>query len=84
MLQKPFGIREFLARVNAQRRRYNASMNYLQEAPASGVPMQTPIQGTQAIDSNDGHIHSSSAAGILEHAGIVLDDVRNASRFRRE
>jgi len=74
---KPFGIREFLARVNAQKRRYNASMNYQQDALVSGVPMQTPLQGTPTSDSSDLHVRSSSAAGILEHAGIVLDDVKH-------
>ena len=81
-LTKPFGIREFLARVHAHIRRYNASMEL-----QAGVklPGELPGQAAGSVSPNasssqtlsDPSVRSASISGIFESSGIVLDDIRH-------
>ncbi len=78
-ITKPFGIREFLARVNAQVRRYNTSVQ-MQGSVAEVSDIQTGTPQTAAVPSGifqDQIGRASIKAGKLEMAGILLDDIRH-------
>lgn len=77
-ITKPFGIREFLARVHAQVRRYNTS---LQHTPAADCekPEQTaaPVEPQYTAPSVESGSRQGSQTAKLEFAGILLDDIRH-------
>lgn len=80
-ITKPFGIREFLARVAAQVRRYHATMQH-QTSAAGKTAEPAPVFGTvseavapAAIDTK---AETKSTHDLrMEYAGILLDDVRH-------
>lgn len=80
-ITKPFGIREFLARVAAQVRRYNATL--LHHTSASGKAEEkatSSVSGSEAAVpvSVDTKTETKSARDLrMEYAGILLDDVRH-------
>jgi two-component system, OmpR family, alkaline phosphatase synthesis response regulator PhoP len=79
-ITKPFGIREFLARVAAQVRRYHATLSH--QTSAAGQADKVPVSVTSpeasvpaAIDTKP---ETKSTHDLrMEYAGILLDDVRH-------
>jgi two-component system alkaline phosphatase synthesis response regulator PhoP len=73
-LTKPFGIREFLARVHAQVRRYNTSMEMQSGLGVTGDSAASAGGLSGSLDQPD---RSTANTGILDSSGIILDDVRH-------
>jgi two-component system, OmpR family, alkaline phosphatase synthesis response regulator PhoP len=65
-ITKPFGVREFLARVNANVRRYVRRSG---SSLRTSIPGDPPSVGTVTVPS--------SSSGLLESAGIRIDDERH-------
>ena len=82
-ITKPFGIREFLARVQAHIRRYNAARDLkipgIPGMPAADSPLyENPVSGTALVKTApELSGRAAQSAGKLEYAGIVLDDIRH-------
>ena len=78
---KPFGIREFLARVHAQVRRYETSMR-LKSTGEGSVDRPEKTADTVKPASADAGTPSSrntalTHAGVIRCADIILDDVKH-------
>ena len=80
-ITKPFGIREFLARVAAQVRRYHATISHQTSAAgktADSVPVYGLVSEAAVPAAIDTKIDTKSAHDLrMEYAGILLDDVRH-------
>jgi len=78
---KPFGIREFLARVHAQVRRYETSMHLKSTVEGSTDRPEAMIDQARPVTTETGNLSSRAAnlphAGIIRCADIVLDDVKH-------
>lgn len=78
---KPFGIREFLARVHAQVRRYETSMRLRSTADGSIDRPEITAETAKTASFDAGNPTSRNTAlthaGIIRCADIVLDDVKH-------
>lgn len=72
---KPFGIREFLARVHAQVRRFEKSQFLMSHSELSSTDPETDASGTAtpALDV----VPVRTGSGIIRCANITLDDVKH-------
>jgi len=76
-ITKPFGVREFLARVNTNVRRYTKliGVSLLTE---TGAKSDFEINSSSNKNSNDNSTDNiNSVSNVLNHAGIQLDDVKH-------
>lgn len=73
---KPFGIREFLARVHAQIRRYEKSMRLVSSVEQEQHG-KVSMPDFAAIPSEPEVPQAIATFGIIRHAGILLDDVKH-------
>lgn len=76
-ITKPFGIREFLARVRSQVRRYCASKEIRQSLPERTYTDNSSAKDPKADAKTASRIQSQREEGILEFSGITLDDARH-------
>jgi len=74
-ITKPFGIREFLARVQAHIRRYSKAVE-LREGPDTGKGTAAAA-GTSSDQGASGDTLHISDVRTMEYAGVMLDDVRH-------
>ncbi len=72
---KPFGIREFLARVQAHVRRYEKSI----QALSSSTTQPDKSESAKSVNNTQSEptVRPPTYSGTMEYAGILLDDVRH-------
>lgn len=76
-ITKPFGIREFLARVRSQVRRYSASLEIQKCRPARSVSDSSSTKDQKPDTKATPRIQMQREEGVLEYSGITLDDARH-------
>jgi DNA-binding response OmpR family regulator len=72
---KPFGIREFLARVNAQVRRYDKSLLLMSNSEMPSTDPDNEVSLMTALAPDVSSIRTGSS--IIRCANITLDDVKH-------
>jgi len=80
-ITKPFGIREFLARVRSQVRRYFASLELQQCRPARSVTDTSSTKEQKPDAKAAARVQMQREEGVLEYSGITLDDARHRVFF---
>lgn len=76
-ITKPFGIREFLARVRSQVRRYCASLEIQQCRPVRTISDNAGIRDQRPDAKVVARVQLQREEGVLEYSGITLDDARH-------
>lgn len=76
-ITKPFGIREFLARVGAQVRRYCAALEMQQGRPVKPISDNSSAKEQKQDAKAAARVQLQREEGVLEYSGITLDDARH-------
>ncbi len=76
-ITKPFGIREFLARVRSQVRRYCTSLEIQQGRSSKPVSDSSGVREQKPDPKVTARVQMQKEDGMLQYSGITLDDARH-------